>query len=88
MTTQRRERPGSTSARRRRGAEPEGKGSNGLGVSPLGLALGAGGALVAVLGFWLISRGDITAAPILLVLAYLVLFPVALVLRGDGSRGG
>jgi hypothetical protein len=46
----------------------------------LSLALGLGGAglVVTVLGLFLISRGDITAAPILLVLAYLVLFPLAL----------
>jgi hypothetical protein len=42
------------------------------------LALGGAGILVAVIGLSLVARGDITAAPILLVLAYLVLFPLAL----------
>lgn len=47
--------------------------------STLSWALGAGGVLVAVLGFWMVAQGSITLAPILLVLAYLVLFPLALV---------
>ena len=48
-------------------------------VSPLALGLGAGGLLIAVLGFWMIAQGSIALAPVLLVLAYLVLFPLALV---------
>jgi hypothetical protein len=44
----------------------------------LALVLGGLGVLVAIFGLFLIARGDITAAPILLVLAYLVLFPLAL----------
>jgi hypothetical protein len=43
--------------------------------------------VVAVVAFFLVDRGDITVAPLLLVVAYLVLFPVALVLR-DGKGGG
>lgn len=43
--------------------------------------LGAAGVLVAVLGFVLVARGEITAAPILLVIAYLVLIPLALTRR-------
>ena len=42
------------------------------------LGFGAAGVVAAVTGLWLVSRGDITAAPILLVLAYLVFFPLAL----------
>jgi len=38
----------------------------------------AGIALVA--GYWLLSRGSTTAAPILLVLGYCVFFPVGLAL--------
>jgi hypothetical protein len=49
------------------------------GVTNLGLGLGAVGVLVAVLGFWLITQGSITAAPLLLILAYLVLLPLALI---------
>lgn len=49
------------------------------GLSPLGIGLGIAGVVVVVLGLWLVARGDMTAAPLLLVLAYLVLFPLALV---------
>jgi hypothetical protein len=49
------------------------------GLTPIGLGLGVAGVLVVVLGLWLVARGDMTAAPLLLVLAYLVLFPLALV---------
>lgn len=43
------------------------------------LVLGAGGLLVAIVGFWMIAQGSIALAPVLLVLAYLVLFPLALI---------
>lgn len=39
-----------------------------------------GGVIVAVAGFWLLSGGSISAAPALLILAYLVLIPIGLVL--------
>jgi hypothetical protein len=40
-----------------------------------------GGALVSLaLGYWLLSRGSTTLAPVLLVLGYCVLFPVGLAL--------
>lgn len=48
------------------------------GWTTAGVALGAAGVATAVLGLWLIARGDITAAPLLLVLAYVVIFPLAL----------
>jgi hypothetical protein len=48
-------------------------------VTPAALLLGAGGVLIAILGFWMIARGSIALAPVLLVLAYLVLFPLALI---------
>jgi hypothetical protein len=63
-----------TSAARPTGA----RGSEVAGWTPLGLGLGVAGIAVAILGLWLVTRGDITAAPLLLVLAYLVLFPLAL----------
>lgn len=44
------------------------------------MVLVASGVLVAVLGFWLLSRGSISAAPALLVLAFLVLIPLGLAL--------
>lgn len=43
------------------------------------LAVGGAGVALAILGFWLVAQGSITAAPLLLILAYLVLIPIALV---------
>jgi len=39
--------------------------------------------LVIIIGFYLLSTGDITMAPILLVLGYLVLIPISLMLKDD-----
>ncbi|HEX9218822.1 MAG TPA: hypothetical protein VF864_17765 [Gemmatimonadales bacterium] len=40
-----------------------------------------GGAVVSLaLGYWLLSQGSTTLAPVLLVLGYCVLFPVGLAL--------
>ncbi|MGE0160149.1 MAG: hypothetical protein AB7T31_12130 [Gemmatimonadales bacterium] len=41
--------------------------------------LGAAGVVCLALGYWLLARGSITAAPILLVLAYVVLLPLAII---------
>ena len=41
--------------------------------------LGAGGLVSLTLGYWLLSQGSITAAPLLLVLAYVVLLPLAII---------
>ena len=41
--------------------------------------LGAGGVLSLTLGYWLLAQGSITAAPLLLVLAYVVLLPVPII---------
>ncbi len=41
--------------------------------------LGAAGLVCLVLGYWLLARGSITAAPLLLVLAYVVLLPLAII---------
>ena len=41
--------------------------------------LGAAGLLCLTLGYWLLSEGSITAAPLLLVLAYVVLLPMAII---------
>ena len=42
--------------------------------------LGAAGLLSLTLGYWLLAQGSITAAPLLLVLAYVVLLPLAIIL--------
>lgn len=41
--------------------------------------LGAGGILALTLGYWLLAQGSITAAPLLLVLGYVVLLPMAII---------
>jgi len=41
--------------------------------------LGAGGLLALTLGYWLLAQGSITAAPLLLVLGYVVLLPMAII---------
>ncbi len=41
--------------------------------------LGAAGVVSLTLGYWLLAEGSITAAPILLVLAYIVLLPMAII---------
>ena len=42
--------------------------------------LGVAGLVVLGLGYWLLAQGSITAAPLLLVLAYVVLLPLAIIL--------
>jgi hypothetical protein len=42
-------------------------------------ALGAGGVAALVAGYWLLAQGSITAAPLLLVLGYVVLIPMAII---------
>lgn len=41
--------------------------------------LGVAGLVALTLGYWLLARGSITAAPLLLVLGYVVLLPMAII---------
>jgi hypothetical protein len=41
--------------------------------------LGAGGIVALTAGYWLLAQGSITAAPMLLVLGYVVLLPMAII---------
>ncbi|MEQ1855083.1 MAG: hypothetical protein ABL963_01365 [Longimicrobiales bacterium] len=41
--------------------------------------LGGAGVVCLALGYWLLAQGSITAAPLLLVLAYVVLLPLAII---------
>ena len=41
--------------------------------------LGGAGVVCLAIGYWLLAQGSITAAPILLVLAYVVLLPLAII---------
>ena len=41
--------------------------------------LGLAGVVALTLGYWLLGQGSITAAPLLLVLGYVVLLPMAII---------
>jgi len=51
-----------------------------LRFSTINGILGVAGVLTVALGYFLLSQGSITAAPLLLVLGYLVLLPLAIIL--------
>jgi hypothetical protein len=51
-----------------------------LRFSTVNLALGGAGLAALALGYFLLAKGSITAAPLLLVLGYVVLVPLALIL--------
>ena len=51
-----------------------------LQFSAINGILGVTGILVVALGYFLLSQGSITAAPLLLVLGYVVLLPLAIIL--------
>jgi len=58
----------------RAGAKPA------LQFSAINGILGAAGLVVVGVGYFLLSQGSITMAPLLLVLGYLVLLPLAIIL--------
>ena len=51
-----------------------------LRFGPRNYGLLAAGIVSVALGYWLLSRGSTTAAPVLLVFGYCVFFPVGLAL--------
>ena len=65
-------------SRARAGREREGRGS--LQFSQINALVGVAGLGCLILGFWLLAQGSVTAAPLLLVLAYGVLLPLAILL--------
>jgi len=60
--------------------EPGGASRASLQFSRINLAFAAGAVVAIVLGYWLLSMGSITWAPILLVLGYVFLVPLAIIL--------
>ncbi len=64
-------------------------------MKPLNWALLLGGVVAVLFGYLLLDRGSVTAAPLLLMLGYLVLVPASLLIglrredkgRTDGSGG-
>jgi hypothetical protein len=51
-----------------------------LQFSRINLAFAAGAFFTITLGYWLLSTGSITLAPILLVVGYVFLVPMAIIL--------
>lgn len=50
-----------------------------LKFTSVNAALGVAGLAVVTAGYWMLAQGSITAAPILLVLGYVVLLPMAII---------
>ena len=50
-----------------------------LRFTKVNAALGVGGIAVLTVGYWLLAQGSITAAPVMLVLGYVVLLPMAII---------
>ena len=50
-----------------------------LKFTRVNFVLGVAGLASLSAGFWLLAQGSITAAPVLLVLAYVVLLPTAII---------
>lgn len=63
------------------GTSRSGSGSKApLRFSAVNGILGVAGILAVALGYYLLSQGSITAAPLLLVFGYVVLLPLAIIL--------
>jgi len=62
--------------------------SSGFGLRPVNYALLGSAVVAIVLGYVLLDRGSVTAAPILLVLGYVVLIPAGLVVGLRERRSG
>jgi hypothetical protein len=58
----------------------EGNSKAPLRFSTINGVLAGTGILTVALGFFLLSKGSITAAPLLLVLGYVILLPLAIIL--------
>ena len=81
-------RPSILAAMRKKGNMGE-RQRSGFGLRPINYALLGSAVVAIVLGYVLLDRGSITAAPILLVFGYVVLIPAALLvgLRERRNRG-
>lgn len=51
-----------------------------LSFTGVNAVFGVAGLVTLTLGYWLLAKGSITAAPLLLVLAYVILLPLAVIL--------
>lgn len=59
--------------------------TEGLPFTKMNYYIFAGGLLAIILGYFTLSQGSITLAPILLVLGYCVIIPIAILYRGKDS---
>lgn len=59
--------------------------SEGLPFTKMNYYIFAAGLLAIILGYFTLSQGSITLAPILLVLGYCVIIPIAILYRGKDS---
>ena len=66
--------------RERRAAGSASSGPAPLEFSARNAVLCAAGVAALVLGYWLLAQGSVTMAPLLLVLGYVVLLPLAILL--------
>ena len=73
---------------RREGPTAPGDEPSGFAFKPLNYALFGGAIAAILLGYILLDRGSVTAAPILLVVGYIVLIPAALLVGMSARRGG
>ena len=55
-------------------------GPQSLRFSMVNGVLAAAGVAAIVVGYWLLAQGSVTAAPLLLILGYVVLMPLAIIL--------
>lgn len=61
-------------------SRPSSDGASALQFGKINAILGVAGVVSLVLGYVLLAQGSITAAPLLLVLGYVVLLPLAIIL--------
>ncbi len=66
------------SKQKKRGGATDGSNAA-LQFTKVNAMLGGAGLLCLALGYYLLAQGSITAAPLLLVLAYVVLLPMAII---------
>jgi hypothetical protein len=67
-------------AKKRTTSKPAAGKPGALEFTRVNAALGGVGLVTMALGYWLLAQGSITAAPLLLVVAYVVLLPLAIIL--------
>ena len=72
------------SEERRTAGTDDGGDAGWLGLGPVNYALFAAAIVSIVVGYLLLDRGSVTAAPMLLVLGYAVLFPAGLLVGYTG----